>query len=54
MRRVGYDSDSGKYYYKDRDGSLWEGAEGAEFGELRQGQSLSGLTSPYLNEFDWH
>ena len=37
MQRVGYDADSGKYYYRDQDGSLWEGPEGAQFGELKQG-----------------
>ncbi|THH26832.1 hypothetical protein EUX98_g7354 [Antrodiella citrinella] len=36
MKRVGYDSDSGKYYYRGGDGRLWEGAEGAQYGELRQ------------------
>jgi len=36
MRRVGYDSDTGKYYYRGGDGSIWEGAEGAQYGELRQ------------------
>ncbi|TFK56361.1 carbohydrate-binding module family 50 protein [Heliocybe sulcata] len=36
MKRVGYDSDTQKYSYRDRDGSLWEGAEGAEFGELKK------------------
>lgn len=39
MRRVGYDADKGKYYFKDTGGTLWEGAEGAEFGELKQGAS---------------
>ncbi|KAI0714636.1 hypothetical protein C8Q76DRAFT_727536 [Earliella scabrosa] len=34
MKRVGYDSDTGRYYYRDRDGSLWQGSEGAEYGEL--------------------
>ena len=39
MRRVGYDADEGKYYFRDRDGSLWEGAEGVEFGEMKRGAS---------------
>lgn len=38
MQRVGYDADKGKYYFKDANGSLWEGAEGAEFGEMKQGK----------------
>ncbi|KAI0706016.1 hypothetical protein C8T65DRAFT_652470 [Cerioporus squamosus] len=36
MKRVGYDSDTGKYYYRDGGGSLWEGAEGAQYGELKR------------------
>ncbi|KZT22651.1 carbohydrate-binding module family 50 protein [Neolentinus lepideus HHB14362 ss-1] len=36
MKRVGYDSDTQKYYYRDQDGSLWEGAEGAGYGELKK------------------
>lgn len=34
MKRVGYDADSGRYTFQDRDGSLWVGAEGAEFSEM--------------------
>ena len=37
MKRVGYDADSGKYYFRDSDGSLWEGAQGAEYSEMRKG-----------------
>ncbi|KAH9829492.1 uncharacterized protein C8Q71DRAFT_718258 [Rhodofomes roseus] len=36
MKRVGYDSDTSKYYYRDADGTLWEGPAGAEYGELTQ------------------
>ncbi|KDQ62850.1 carbohydrate-binding module family 50 protein [Jaapia argillacea MUCL 33604] len=36
MKRVGYDADTQKYSYRDRDGSLWEGPEGASYGELTQ------------------
>ncbi|CCL98055.1 uncharacterized protein FIBRA_00049 [Fibroporia radiculosa] len=36
MKRVGYDADSGKYYFRDQDGTLWEGEEGARFGEMKQ------------------
>lgn len=39
MKRVGYDADTGKYYFRDRDGSLWEGPEGAQYGEMRKGVS---------------
>ncbi|KAJ3525756.1 hypothetical protein NMY22_g10441 [Coprinellus aureogranulatus] len=34
MKRIGYDSDEGRYYFRDSDGSIWRGAEGAEYGEL--------------------
>jgi hypothetical protein len=37
MKRVGYDADTQRYTFRDRDGSLWEGGEGADFGELRKG-----------------
>lgn len=40
MTRVGYDSDTGKYYFRDSDGSLWEGPEGAQYGEMIKGESL--------------
>jgi hypothetical protein len=39
MRRVGYDADTGKYYFRNTNGTMWEGAEGAAFGELKQGAS---------------
>ncbi|KAJ4000150.1 hypothetical protein F5050DRAFT_1804377 [Lentinula boryana] len=34
MERIGYDSDSGRYLFRDRDGSVWQGPEGAEYGEM--------------------
>ncbi|OBZ65177.1 hypothetical protein A0H81_14825 [Grifola frondosa] len=36
MKRVGYDADTGKYYFRDQDGSLWEGPEGAQYGEMKR------------------
>ncbi|TBU26622.1 hypothetical protein BD311DRAFT_667186 [Dichomitus squalens] len=36
MKRVGYDSDTGNYYFRDQDGSLWEGPDGAEYGEMKR------------------
>ncbi|GJE89635.1 carbohydrate-binding module family 50 protein [Phanerochaete sordida] len=35
MQRAGYDADTGKYYFKDRAGKVWEGPEGAQYGELK-------------------
>jgi len=34
MKRIGYDSDTGCYYFKDRDGSIWRGEPGATFSEM--------------------
>ncbi|KAF5385074.1 hypothetical protein D9615_000991 [Tricholomella constricta] len=34
MKRIGYDADTGRYQFQDRDGSVWQGAEGAEFSEM--------------------
>ncbi|KAF9535627.1 hypothetical protein CPB83DRAFT_842067 [Crepidotus variabilis] len=42
MKRIGYDSDSGRYYFRDTDGSIWKGAEGVEFGEMTK---VNGLPS---------
>ena len=39
MKRIGYDSDEGRYYFRDSDGSIWRGAEGTEYGELSKGMS---------------
>jgi hypothetical protein len=41
MKRIGYDSDTGRYYYRDRDGVIWQGAEGAEFSEMTRGEKLA-------------
>lgn len=38
MKRVGYDADSGRYYFRDHEGSLYKGPEGSEFGELTLGE----------------
>ncbi|KAG7451939.1 uncharacterized protein BT62DRAFT_926138, partial [Guyanagaster necrorhizus] len=34
MERIGYDSDTQTYYYRDDDGGTWKGAEGAEYSEM--------------------
>jgi hypothetical protein len=38
MRRIGYDADTGRYLFQDSDGSVWQGEEGAEFGEMTKGE----------------
>ncbi|KXN85774.1 hypothetical protein AN958_10957 [Leucoagaricus sp. SymC.cos] len=34
MKRVGYDADTGRYYFRDNDGAIWRSAEGSQYGEL--------------------
>jgi len=43
MTRIGYDSYTGRYHFRDKDGSIWEGPEGAEYGEMRKGVHNVGL-----------
>ena len=60
MRRVGYDADTGRYYFRDRDGTLWAGEPGAQFGEMKRGayedfivRGFSGLTSFRISSWQW-
>jgi len=34
MKRIGYDADTMQYSFRERDGNVWKGPEGAEFGEM--------------------
>ncbi|KIK68583.1 carbohydrate-binding module family 50 protein [Collybiopsis luxurians FD-317 M1] len=34
MQRVGYDADTGRYYFRDGGGSTWQSSEGARYGRL--------------------
>ncbi|KAI0351310.1 hypothetical protein OH77DRAFT_1429843 [Trametes cingulata] len=36
MVRIGYDADTGQYRFRDRDGSVWDGPSGSEYGPMRQ------------------
>ncbi|KAG8219294.1 carbohydrate-binding module family 50 protein [Butyriboletus roseoflavus] len=36
VKRIGYDGDTGCYYFRDREGVVYKGPEGSEFGELTQ------------------
>lgn len=38
MERIGYDADTMQYCFRDRDGSVWQGSEGAEFGKMTRGE----------------
>ena len=46
MTRIGYDSSTGRYRFQDKDGSIWEGPEGAEYGEMRKGMYTFSLYIP--------
>ncbi|CDO77271.1 Carbohydrate-Binding Module Family 50 protein [Trametes cinnabarina] len=52
MTRVGYDSDTGRYYFRDRDGSLWEGPQGAQYGEMKRVQGAPVLTDDHAHDED--
>ncbi|KAJ7760105.1 hypothetical protein DFH07DRAFT_816881 [Mycena maculata] len=45
MERIGYDSDTGRYYFRDRDGSVWQGAQSAEFSEMTRVSDGAGASS---------
>ncbi|KAJ7166509.1 hypothetical protein C8R43DRAFT_877854 [Mycena crocata] len=34
MERIGYDSDTQRYLFRSGDGSVWQGAQGAQFSEM--------------------
>ncbi|KAJ7190191.1 hypothetical protein GGX14DRAFT_546952 [Mycena pura] len=34
MVRIGYDSDTQRYYFRDQGGSVWQSAEGAQYSEM--------------------
>ncbi|KAG9313857.1 carbohydrate-binding module family 50 protein [Chiua virens] len=36
VKRIGYDTDTGCYYFRDREGLVYKGPEGSQFGELTQ------------------
>lgn len=44
MKRTGYDADTGRYYFQDKHGAIWQGAEGAEFSEMTRGEIESLVT----------
>lgn len=40
IKRIGYDADTASYYFRDREGLVYKGPEGSEFGEMTQGICL--------------
>ncbi|KAG6883268.1 hypothetical protein C0993_007063, partial [Termitomyces sp. T159_Od127] len=49
MKRTGYDTDTGRYYFTDQDGSVWEGAQGAQFSEMTLGALRISSTLAYYD-----
>ncbi|KAF7340980.1 Peptidoglycan-binding domain protein [Mycena sanguinolenta] len=45
MERIGYDSDTGRYYFRDGSGSVWQGAQGAQFSEMTRVSARDGGSS---------
>ncbi|KAI6015623.1 carbohydrate-binding module family 50 protein [Pisolithus marmoratus] len=52
VERIGYDSDTGRYYFRDKDGLLHKGPEGSEFGELVQVSALPVTIAPQEDDHD--
>ncbi|KAJ7842196.1 hypothetical protein B0H14DRAFT_2781160 [Mycena olivaceomarginata] len=55
MERIGYDSDTGRYYFKDGGGAVWQGAQGAEFSQMTRvsdGAGADGASSSYPPDED--
>ncbi|KAI0640249.1 hypothetical protein C8Q77DRAFT_121917 [Trametes polyzona] len=52
MKRVGYDSDTGRYQFRDAEGALWEGPQGATFGEMRRVGSAPVVTDDHAHDED--
>ncbi|KIM69911.1 carbohydrate-binding module family 50 protein [Scleroderma citrinum Foug A] len=50
VKRIGYDADSGRYYFRDREGLLFKGPEGSEFGELVQVSDLPISVASEVND----
>ena len=48
MKRTGYDADTGRYYFTDQEGNVWEGAQGAEFSEMTLGALCASSTPAWL------
>jgi len=46
MKRVGYDSDTGRFYFRDRNGDTYAGPEGAEFGQMTRMSGSEVLSAP--------
>ncbi|KAM6498864.1 hypothetical protein JOM56_006812 [Amanita muscaria] len=45
MKRIGYDADTGCYYFKDSDGSIWRGEAGSSYSEMTRVSSPRPSTS---------
>ncbi|KAF9479404.1 hypothetical protein BDN70DRAFT_691635 [Pholiota conissans] len=54
MKRIGYDADSGRYYFRDTDGSLWKGPQGAEFGQMTRVNELPATVQAEVEHSERH
>ncbi|KAJ7651328.1 hypothetical protein FB45DRAFT_890270 [Roridomyces roridus] len=45
MERIGYDSDTGRYYFRDNSGAVYEGAQGARFSQMTRVSGGGGTSS---------
>lgn len=50
VKRVGYDADSERYYFRDREGLVYQGPEGSEFGELKLVSEISSSIPQEVDE----
>jgi hypothetical protein len=44
MKRIAYDADTERYSYRDKDGSIWQGEPGSQYGKLSLVSKASGIT----------
>ncbi|KAJ7439950.1 hypothetical protein FB451DRAFT_1301105 [Mycena latifolia] len=54
MERIGYDSDTGRYYFRDTAGAVWQGAQGAQFSQMTRvsGGAGASSTSPQAEDIE--
>ncbi|PPR02362.1 hypothetical protein CVT24_011706 [Panaeolus cyanescens] len=52
MKRIGYDADSGRYLFRDTDGSIWQGPQGSQFGEMTLVDRMPSSVLPNIDEDD--
>jgi hypothetical protein len=58
MKRIGYDANTSRYIFRDRFGSLWQGSEVSEYGEMIRGlehlfHDSYGMSFKLLDSYNW-